>query len=100
MRPSYPDLLKHPWVAAFAKPDTITEEDEDSDRELTRAVDGLKIEENYIESGDPDVAEWVKSALTKKHTQAQQGKVPETAKPALHKVAVGSISPVASPKQS
>lgn len=88
MRPSYTDLLNHMWLAPFAKPETIEEEDEE-DGELKQGMDGLKIDENScsVETGDPEIAEWVRESLMKKLTLAQQnnGSMPTT-KPALHTV--------------
>ncbi|KAK4556807.1 MAP kinase kinase Wis1 [Recurvomyces mirabilis] len=91
-RPTYPNLLQHAWLAPLAKPETITEEDEDEEaiaekmaatsidpKELT-AVKIDEAERNLDRIFDKEVSEWVIQAIDKK----KRGVLGQHAKPALH----------------
>ncbi|RAL63539.1 hypothetical protein DID88_003583 [Monilinia fructigena] len=86
MRPTYADLLQHPWLAELSKPTTISEENED---EENVEMSGLSLEDeskgkkNGILTGteDTEVAEWVKTAIDRK----AKGLMGTHAQPALHK---------------
>lgn len=94
-------LLAHPWLAAVAKPSTITEEDEelaekaaelginDATTPQGSMGDGIGGENKY----DKEVAEWCMAALERKRS----GKMGIAAKPALHAAPLDSVSPAASP---
>ncbi|KAJ2906547.1 Protein kinase wis1 [Zalerion maritima] len=102
MRPSYTNLVQHPWLAPLSKPDTITEEDEEAaEREdITQGVENMKLAGNAcsVDTGDPEVAEWVKNSLAKKLAKKDEAKNPMSpgAQPALHKVPLDRASPSAS----
>lgn len=97
MRPTYADLLQHPWLAELAKPSTISEEDEDEENvELAGlSLDDKSDTKNGILTGgeDSEVAEWVKIAIERK----AKGLMGTHAQPALHKAPLDSVSPLPSP---
>lgn len=55
-------LLQHIWLAQLSMPETISEEDEDT--ETTGNVESSTI--NNMINGDKEVADWVISALERK----------------------------------
>lgn len=94
-------LLAHPWLAAVAKPSTITEEDEElaekaanldlsGDSTQTSMGDGVGGENMY----DKEVSEWCVAALERKRS----GKMGSAAKPALHAAPLDSVSPAGTPE--
>ncbi|KAK6607420.1 hypothetical protein H4I96_03655 [Botrytis cinerea] len=94
MRPTYSDLLQHPWLAELSKPNTISEEDEEEEEDQAD-VGGLSLEDdvkqdtsNGILTGteDSEVAEWL--GLMGTHAQ-----------PALHKAPLDTVSPLPSPRE-
>ncbi|CAD6445658.1 0c9e8d3c-da23-404a-9289-c2052f454b4c [Sclerotinia trifoliorum] len=99
LRPTYSDLLQHPWLADLSKPSTISEEDEDEedvDMESLNLEDGVEQDKsNGILTGteDSEVAEWVKNAIERK----KQGLMGTHAQPALHKAPLDTVSPLPSP---
>jgi mitogen-activated protein kinase kinase len=67
------------------KPDVISEEDEEA---AERGEDFASATAETAHSyHDTEVAEWVQGALERK----REGKLPEVAQPALHKVALDSV---------
>jgi mitogen-activated protein kinase kinase len=85
-------LLQHAWLAPLAKPETITEEDEDDvaaavgtegaetagDKGLPEAVDAVV---------DQEVADWVKGAIEKR----KKGTLKRAEKPALHAAPLDTV---------
>ncbi|TGO56855.1 hypothetical protein BOTNAR_0214g00220 [Botryotinia narcissicola] len=103
MRPTYSDLLQHPWLAELSKPNTISEEDEEEE-EGQVDVGSLSLEDgvkqdtsNGILTGteDSEVAEWVKNAIERK----KLGLMGTHAQPALHKAPLDTVSPLPSPRE-
>jgi mitogen-activated protein kinase kinase len=82
LRPTYSMLLEHPWLASLSKPHSISEED----GETASSPDHTGTE-------DPEVAEWVKTAIERK----KNGLMGESKKPALHAAPLDTVSPAASP---
>lgn len=88
LRPTYPMLLQHAWLAPLAKPQTIVEEDEEEEAEAAAAADPSPVDttspasSSVPEGGfvDREVGEWVLAALEKRR-RGVLGKAP---KPALH----------------
>jgi mitogen-activated protein kinase kinase len=122
-RPTYAMLLGHPWIAPLAKPLTIEEEEEGSDKEkedqkdgeadgadgadgvdgvdgqpAADGVDGVAqtIAALKITSGtdDEEVAAWVRGVLDKQRAAGSNGLL---ARPALHAAPLDSVSPAPSP---
>ncbi|QSZ34652.1 hypothetical protein DSL72_007506 [Monilinia vaccinii-corymbosi] len=101
MRPTYADLLQHPWLAELSKPSTISEESEESEDEENVELSGLSLEDqsdkkkNGILTGteDSEVSEWVRSAIERK----AKGLMGTHAQPALHKAPLDTVSPIPSP---
>jgi len=78
-------LLQHAWLAPLAKPDTITEEDEEEVEAANEAAGGEAAGDHgpaeAIEAvEDKEVADWVKAAIEKRRS----GKMKGAEKPALH----------------
>ncbi|KAL5412660.1 hypothetical protein PMIN03_004132 [Paraphaeosphaeria minitans] len=95
MRPTYADLLEHPWLAPLIKPHTILEEDEEEVEAAVAAepdaAAGDKGTPEPIEAvHDREVADWVKAAIERRR-QGKLGKGVE--KPALHAAPLDAISP-------
>ena len=97
LRPTYPMLLQHAWLAPLVKPETIMEEDEEAAEaaaygELPEAV---KTEAEKAGFVDQEVGEWVIDAVDRR----RRGVMGKAAKPALHAApldqTVGTGSPVA-----
>lgn len=89
-------LLKHPWLQALSKPQTITEEAEDDDAvaETAEAVGKINLDSS---TEDTEVADWVRDVLERK----REGKdVGTPGKPALHAAPLDSVSPMTSPMAS
>jgi mitogen-activated protein kinase kinase len=87
-------LLQHAWLAPLAKPETITEEDEEEAENMAAAepgsADALKGSPHPIDDVvDKEVADWVKDAIEKKRS----GKLGKGAqKPALHAAPLDAVS--------
>ncbi|KAJ1336012.1 mitogen-activated protein kinase kinase [Microdochium nivale] len=98
LRPTYQALLASEWLQEFAKPETITEEDEEDEENnaSAQAVENAAKNVNFSQSTteDPDVAAWVKGALEQK-ANGQYGE--PVAKPPLHAAPLDSVSPLTSP---
>ncbi|KAI9644408.1 MAP kinase kinase Wis1 [Ciborinia camelliae] len=116
MRPTYADLLQHPWLSGLSKPSTISEEDEDEEED-EEAEDEDEDEEEEEEDDDDenvgmsnlslsdktfgiltgtedsDVAHWVRCAIERK----AKGLMGTHAQPALHKAPLDTVSPLPSP---
>lgn len=92
-RPTYAQLLKHPWIQSLSKPETIDEvaEDDEATDKIAEAVGHMDLSSS---TEDAEVAEWVKSVL-KKNADGQNGAGPS--RPALHAAPLDSISPLGSP---
>jgi mitogen-activated protein kinase kinase len=92
LRPTYAMLLQHAWLAPLAKPETITEEDEE---EVAAAVEaeggeaaGDKGTPEAIEAVfDKEVADWVKGAIEKR----KKGTMKRAEKPALHAAPLDAV---------
>ncbi|KAK7915039.1 MAP kinase kinase PBS2 [Apiospora marii] len=100
MRPTYGALLASDWLQGLAKPETITEEDEEaaendaSDQAVADAADKLKLGKSGS-TEDAEIAEWVQSVLEGKANGTLGAK---SSKPALHTAPLDTVSPVASPQ--
>ncbi|KAI6813154.1 kinase-like protein [Hortaea werneckii] len=84
LRPTYPMLLQHAWLAPLVKPSTITEEDEEAaeaggelDQNLGILNPELEDEGGFV---DREVGEWVIEMLDRK----RRGVLGESQKPAGH----------------
>lgn len=88
LRPTYPMLLQHAWLSPLAKPQVITEEDEEAAEQAHAA--GEDISQGMTVSGiyDKGVGEWVEQALERRRA----GKLAKSLKPALHAVALDAVS--------
>jgi len=102
LRPTYAMLLQHAWLAPLAKPDTITEEDEE-EVEAAHAADGGEAASDQgpaqpIEAVfDKEVADWVKGAIEKR----RRGQMKGAEKPALHAAPLDAVqSPSATATKS
>ncbi|KAK5163505.1 MAP kinase kinase Wis1 [Saxophila tyrrhenica] len=100
LRPTYPMLLQHAWLAPLAKPQTIMEEDEEA-AEAEGAVGGeapaaaaddeaAEKKEDWV---DQEVGEWVIGALDRRK-RGVMGKAP---KPALHAAPLDKVGGPGSP---
>lgn len=94
-------LLQHAWLAPLAKPETITEEDEDevaaahaAEGDETAAGDqGPAVPVDPVL--DAEVADWVKGAIEKRKKGTMKG----AEKPALHAAPLDAVqSPSATEK--
>ncbi|KAK4229971.1 PaMKK3 MAPK kinase encoded by the PaMKK3 protein, partial [Podospora fimiseda] len=99
-RHTYPMLLQHPWIKSLSKPETIEEDAEAEDAaegdDLVDATGSLSITTpSGITGGEPEVAAWVNSVLSRK----MAGLLHDSAKkPALHAAPLDSVaSPAGSP---
>jgi mitogen-activated protein kinase kinase len=86
-------LLQHAWLAPLAKPDTITEEDEEEVLAATEATGGEAAGDQGLPEPieiveDKEVADWVKAAIEKKRS----GKMKDAEKPALHAAPLDAVS--------
>jgi len=103
LRPTYPMLLQHAWLAPLVKPETITEEDEEAaevaaanDEDIQQQPPPPPPEEAAAGEGDfvdREVGEWVLGALERR----KNGTMGKSAKPALHAAPLDAAvgSPVA-----
>lgn len=78
-------LLQHVWLAPLAKPETITEEDEEEVEAAHEAVAGVAAGDQGLPVPvdpviDQEVADWVRGAIEKK----RRGQMKNAEKPALH----------------
>jgi len=89
LRPTYAMLTQHAWLAPLAKPDTITEEDEDEEA-IAAAEAQSKPDTPVAGPGvvDKEVADWVIQAIEKR----SQGKMRKSEKPALHAAPLDAVS--------
>lgn len=103
LRPTYQALLNAEWLKDFAKPETITEEDEEeaendaSAEAIANAADNVDVSKSGTD--DAEVAAWVQSVLEKKANGLYGDKA---SKPALHAAALDAVakatsSPLTSP---
>jgi mitogen-activated protein kinase kinase len=91
-------LLQHAWLAPLAKPETITEEDEDEVVAATEAEAGEAAGDQGAPEAieavfDQEVADWVKGAIDRR----KKGTMKRAEKPALH---AAPLDAVQSPDQS
>ncbi|KAK3699790.1 MAP kinase kinase Wis1 [Vermiconidia calcicola] len=103
LRPTYPMLLQHAWLAPIAKPETIIEEDEEAAEAADAANAEIPAPQNESGGGtdaggeefvDREVGEWVLEAIDRR----RRGVMGKAAKPALHAApldATGVGSPAA-----
>lgn len=92
LRPTYAMLLQHVWLAPLAKPDTITEEDEDevvaaAEAEAGEAAGDKGTPEAIEVVFDQEVADWVKGAIEKR----KKGTMKLSEKPALHAAPLDAV---------
>nr|POE73093.1 protein kinase wis1 [Quercus suber] len=92
LRPTYPMLLQHAWLAPLAKPETIAEEDEEAAEAAAAAGEDLAVPTNPTGSSttgigvgpdgfvDKEVGEWVLDAQDRR----KRGVMTKSAQPALH----------------
>jgi mitogen-activated protein kinase kinase len=85
-------LLQHAWLAPLAKPDTITEEDEEEVEAAHEASGGEAAgdqgpEEPIEVVEDKEVADWVKASIEKRRS----GKMKGVEKPALHAAPLDAV---------
>jgi len=92
LRPTYAMLLQHAWLAPLAKPETITEEEEEEVAAAHEAEAGeaagdtgapVPLEPVY----DQEVADWVKSAIERRKKGLMKG----AQKPALHAAPLDAV---------
>jgi mitogen-activated protein kinase kinase len=92
LRPTYAMLLQHAWLAPLAKPETITEEDEDevaaaAEAEGGEAAGDTGVPEPIEAVFDKEVADWVKGSIEKR----RKGQMKRTEKPALHAAPLDAV---------
>ncbi|KAK6352996.1 hypothetical protein TWF696_004985 [Orbilia brochopaga] len=87
MRPTYAALLQHPWLADMQPNQTITEEEEDEDAEVSEP----NPVEQPLTSGFPEVRDWVIEQLKKRDERLKEGGQWGGIKPALHSVALDKV---------
>lgn len=85
-------LLQHAWLAPLAKPDTITEEDEEEAEAAMEAMGGEAAGDQGpaqpVEAVvDQEVADWVKGAIEKR----KNGQMKGSEKPALHAAPLDAV---------
>ncbi|KAH7071660.1 Pbs2-type MAP kinase [Paraphoma chrysanthemicola] len=93
LRPTYAMLLQHAWLAPLAKPETITEEDEDevlaaAEAGGSEAAGDTGPPEPTEPVHDQEVADWVKGAIEKR----KKGTLKRSEKPALHAAPLDAVS--------
>ncbi|KAJ4373355.1 MAP kinase kinase Wis1 [Neocucurbitaria cava] len=93
LRPTYAMLLQHVWLAPLAKPETITEEDEEEVEAAHQAVGGEAAGDKGLPEpveiyADKEVADWVKGAIEKR----KKGTLKRAEKPALHAAPLDAVS--------
>jgi mitogen-activated protein kinase kinase len=86
-------LLQHAWLAPLAKPETITEEDEEEVLAAAEAAGGeatgdVASPEPVEAVHDQEVADWVKGAIEKR----KKGTLKRSEKPALHAAPLDAVS--------
>lgn len=95
LRPAYSTLLQHPWLIALSKPAVIAEDEEMTGVSVNVDATNNSFKYGLTASGepvsDPEVAEWVRSAMERKAA----GLIKANAKPALHAAPLDSVSPPA-----
>lgn len=96
LRPTYPLLLQHAWLAPLAKPATISEGDEEAAEAAAEAGEDLPEGSTSFEGATPvgdqqppdqEVADWVNGALERKRA----GKLGVVPKPALHAAPLDAV---------
>ena len=93
LRPTYPMLLQHAWLAPLVKPETIMEEDEEAAEAGDMPLPGAGGEDDGFV--DREVGEWVIDAIDKR----KRGVLGNSAKPALHAAPLDAVgSPEEAPK--
>ncbi|KAK0284606.1 MAP kinase kinase Wis1 [Friedmanniomyces endolithicus] len=102
LRPTYPMLLQHAWLAPLVKPATIMEEDEEAEEEDASSAPGEveKAQQNALglangggQFVDREVGEWVIGALDRR----KRGVMGKSAKPALHAAPLDAVGNSSSP---
>jgi mitogen-activated protein kinase kinase len=103
LRPTYPMLLQHAWLAPIAKPATIIEEDEEAAElaeqeeanfgeaaaaDATAAGTTAQPDDGFV---DKEVGEWLIAALDRR----RRGVMGKAAKPALHAAPLDTTAAVA-----
>ncbi|KAI0437494.1 kinase-like protein [Xylaria telfairii] len=93
LRPTYQALLASEWLKGLSKPETITEEDEETQENdaSAEAVAGAAESVDISHSGteDAEVATWVKEVLEKK-ASGQYGEA--DGRPALHNAQLDAVA--------
>lgn len=93
LRPTYPMLLQHAWLAPLVKPETIMEEDEEAaeNGDLPAGNEGgVDEDEGFM---DREVGEWVIDAIDRR----KRGVMGKSAKPALHAAPLDAVASPAAP---
>ena len=103
LRPTYPMLLQHAWLAPIAKPATIIEEDEEAVEaaeqdeanlgegaaaDATGAAAVAQPDDGFV---DKEVGQWLIDALDRR----RRGVMGKAAKPALHAAPLDTTAAVA-----
>lgn len=83
LRPTYANLLRHPWISELSRPASIPEGDENATE--NPGVPGKK-----PDVYDEEVAQWVISALERRRNGDH---IVEPPKPALHAAPLDAVSP-------
>ncbi|KAF2726341.1 kinase-like protein [Polychaeton citri CBS 116435] len=97
LRPTYPMLLQHAWLAPLLKPDTISEEDEEAAEKAAERGDDIATGSIDVAGDnvfDKEVSDWVIEALERKRT----GKLGTARKPALHAAPLDATAEATSPQ--
>ncbi|EME48221.1 hypothetical protein DOTSEDRAFT_69986 [Dothistroma septosporum NZE10] len=92
LRPTYPMLLQHAWLAALDKPATIQEEDEEAAEAAAANGETLEPQQPLVvedQAGfiDREVGEWVISAIDRR----KRGVMGKSLKPALHAAPLDAV---------
>lgn len=85
-------LLQHAWLAPLAKPETITEEDEEEVEAAHQAVADEAVGDTGVPEPvevvyDQEVADWVKAQIDKR----KKGQLKRAEKPALHAAPLDAV---------
>ena len=94
LRPTYPMLLQHAWLAPLVKPATIMEEDEEAAEAAANGAIPAQTEAEAQGFVDKEVGEWAIGALDRR----KRGVMGKAAKPALHAAPLDQTVGMGSPQ--